>query len=110
MATLMLGQTFVLAEVGIKPGGDLDEAYMSNKELLKSKLEECPDYQTIKTKRDAEANTIKQQQDNRDQKHFSYKLYGVIIAAILVLLSSSWVLQTNQKSLNNQSWYPPQIL
>lgn len=80
---------------------------MSNKELLKSKLEECTDYQSIKNEHETKANQIKTERENKNKKFLSQRLYLSFVGVIIVLLLSSWYLQANQQQLGKKTWYAP---
>ncbi len=103
------GRRDILGEVGIKISTDessaLDKPYMSNKELLLLKLEECKDYQSIKNERETKTNQSKTEVQNKNKKILSLKLYGAFIGLIIVLGLLTGYLQSNQKVLGQKNWY-----
>lgn len=103
------GRKDVLAEIGINPGDELDQPYMSDDKLLLAKLEECQDYQKIKQKREQELANNKSEQENKAKTLFSKQWHRFLIGSIVGLLVLSFYLQMNQKKLNNQSWYLPTV-
>lgn len=105
------GRKDILSEVGIRLSAEdaaaLDQPYMINPEILKSKLEECPDYQQIKREREEEAKRLAIESTNKAKNHFSRNLYMIFVGSIIVLVLFSVYLQSNQKQLGNKPWYPP---
>ncbi|MFN6566564.1 dCTP deaminase domain-containing protein [Dendronalium sp. ChiSLP03b] len=103
------GRRDILGEVGIQISREesnaLDKPYMSNKDLLLLKLEECKDYQSIKRDREIKANHNKIETQNKDKKIISRQLYATFVGLIFMLILSSWYLQTNQKQLGQKNWY-----
>ena len=78
---------------------------MSDRELLFSKLEECEDYKIIKGEREIKATQTKTDSENKNKKIFSKQLYVTFVGLLIILVVSSWHLQSNQKKLEQQSWY-----
>jgi deoxycytidine triphosphate deaminase len=103
------GRTEILGIVGIQLSTEesnaLNQSYMSDKDLLLSKLEECKDYKKIKAERERKVNLGKTERENRNKKLISRRLYASFIGLLIVLLLSSWYLQANQINLNQQNWY-----
>ncbi|MEH2298418.1 MAG: deoxycytidine triphosphate deaminase [Nostoc sp.] len=103
------GRRDILGEVGIQTNREesnaLDKPYMSNKDLLLLKLEECKDYQSIKSERERRANQNNTEVQNKNKKILSLKLYAAFIGLILVLGLLTQYLQANQKQLGQKNWY-----
>lgn len=105
------GRRDILGEVGIQLSTEesnaLDQPYMSNKELLRSKLEECIDYQSIKSERETKANQIKTEHEKKTKEILSNRLYQILFGVIIVLMLLSWNLESKQQQLGKQTWYAP---
>ena len=88
----------VLASLGItltpEENRALDEPYMSEKEALKAKMEECRDYKTINENR---AKLKQSLQTN--------KLKLATIIAALLLISAQIFLSANEASYRQSSWH-----
>ncbi|WP_019499028.1 dCTP deaminase domain-containing protein [Pseudanabaena sp. PCC 6802] len=93
------GRREILMKLGIQLTLDentfLDEAYLSNKDLLKKRLEECEDYKLIKSNREEKAS-----------KNSLKNLY-VLLALITGVLIIVDAVLTHYQGLKQLSWYDP---
>lgn len=90
----------VLATLGItltqEENRTLDEPYMSDKEALKMRMEECQDYKKIKQNR-ASVN----------QKSWFNKLLWSTFVATLIVIFAQIILSVNDTKFEQKSWYEP---
>lgn len=90
----------ILATLGItltpEENQALDQSYMSDKEALRTKLGECPDYKMIE-----------QSQVNITQNSRFYKLIFLAIAVTLLTVLAQALLSANKMKFQQNSWYEP---
>lgn len=90
----------VLVTLGItltqEENGALDKSYMSDKEALKRKMEECQDYKLIK-----------QSRASLNQRSWFFKLLCLTFIATLIVISAQIFLSVNETKFGQKSWYNP---
>lgn len=88
----------VLATLGItltqEENQALDQPYMSDKEALKAKMGECPDYKLIK-----------QSKANLTQRTWLFNLFWGTVAVTVLAISAQVILSVNETKFSQHGWY-----
>lgn len=91
----------------------LDEEFRNVPESLKIKLNECPDFQEIYQRREAEKQRLisieRANSKVQRQKRNSFTIYGILAFVFAGLIVSLIYLSSNKEKYSSKPWYDPTI-